>query len=56
LCDFATRYRPKPNDANDGSKSAGKEMTSTRTVEYLKMKKLKESISHTIKNKIIIIS
>ena len=56
LCDFATRYKPKPNERIAGSKSTGRENNPTKTVEYLKTKKLKESITHTTKNKIIIMS
>jgi len=56
LCDFATRYKPKPSERIAGSKSTGKEINPIKTVEYLKIKKLKESIPHTTKNKIIITS
>jgi len=56
LCDFAVRYKPKPNERIAGSKSTGREINPTKTVEYLKIYKLKESIPHTTKNKIIIIS
>ena len=56
LWDFAIRYKPKPSARIVGSKSAGSENNLIKTVEYPKMKKLKESIIHTIKNKIIIVS
>jgi len=56
LCDFATRYKPKPSERIAGSKSAGRENNPTKTVEDLKIRKLKESPPHTTKNKTIIIS
>ena len=56
LCDFAMRYKPKPDERIAGSSSTGDEIKPTKTVEYLKIKKLKESIAHTAKNKIIIMS
>ena len=56
LCDFAMRYKPKPSERIAGSKSTGRENNPTKTVEYLKIKKLKESPPHTTKNKIIIMS
>ena len=56
LSDFVVRYNPKPSERIAGSKRTGREINPTKTVEYLKMKKLKESIAHTKKNKIIIMS
>jgi hypothetical protein len=56
LCDFAIRYKPKPIERIAGSSSTGNEIKPTKTVEYLEIKKLKESIVHTAKNKIIIVS
>jgi len=56
LCDLAMRYKPKPSERIAGSKSTERENNSTKTVEYLKIKKLKESITHTTKNRIIIMS
>jgi hypothetical protein len=50
------RYKPKPSERTVGSKSTGRENNPTKTVEYQEIKKLKESIVHTTKNKIIIMS
>ena len=51
LCDFATRYKPKPKDTIAGIKSTGAETAPKRTVEYPKIKKLNESIPQMTKNK-----
>ncbi len=56
LCDFAMRYEPKPIERIAGSKSIGSEGNPTKTVECLKIMKLKESIAHTTRNRIIIMS
>lgn len=56
LCDFTIRYKPKPSERIAGNKSEGSENNPTKTVEWPKIKKFKESIAHTTKNKIIIVS
>jgi len=56
LCDFAMRYKPRTSERIAGSKSTGRENNPTKTVEYQEIKKLEESIAHTTKNKIIIMS
>jgi hypothetical protein len=50
------RYKPKPNERIAGITSTGREINPTMTVEELKIKKLKQSIPHTTKNKIITIN
>jgi hypothetical protein len=56
LWDFDIRYKLKTIVKIAGIESMGKEIILISTVEYFEMKKLKESMLHTTKNKIIIIN